>query len=128
MSRMGATRDVLVGKALMSGCLLAVVALRPTAAASQEASPPAQIANTGDDFFRPPSNLFQMMSQYRTTPGSGSIPGSIRDTTTETLNLRFDHALDLAPMWILALRSDLPLLAKNPILSVAEPALPLLSF
>jgi hypothetical protein len=49
MSRMGATRDVLVGQALMSGCLLAVVVLRPTAAASQEAPPPTQIANTGDD-------------------------------------------------------------------------------
>jgi hypothetical protein len=28
-----------------------------------------------------------------------------------------DHALDLAPLWILALRADLPLLAKNPITS-----------
>jgi hypothetical protein len=112
--REGRDAVVLLVRALIGGCLLA---LRSTAAASQEASPPAQIANTGDDFFRPPSNLFQMMSQYRTTPGSGSIPGSIRDTTTETLNLRFDHALDLAPMWILALRSDLPLLAKNPISS-----------
>ncbi|MGO8907804.1 MAG: transporter [Bradyrhizobium sp.] len=56
-----------------------------------------------------------MMTYYKTTPGSGSTPGSFRDVTTETLNLRMDHALDLAPMWILALRSDLPLLAKNPI-------------
>jgi hypothetical protein len=28
-----------------------------------------------------------------------------------------DHSLDLAPMWILALRADLPLLAKVPISS-----------
>jgi hypothetical protein len=28
-----------------------------------------------------------------------------------------DHSLDLAPMWILALRADLPLLAKDPISS-----------
>jgi hypothetical protein len=58
-----------------------------------------------------------MMSQYRTATGSGSTPGSFRDVTTETLNLRFDHSLDLAPGWILALRSDLPLLAKNPLSS-----------
>lgn len=57
------------------------------------------------------------MNGYRTAPGTGSAPGSIRDVTTETLNLRMDHALDLAPMWILALRTDLPLLAKNPVTS-----------
>jgi hypothetical protein len=57
------------------------------------------------------------MSYYRTAPGSGSTNGSITNVTTETLNLRYDHALELAPMWILALRSDLPLLAKNPISS-----------
>ena len=58
-----------------------------------------------------------MMTYYRTAPGSGSTKGSITNVTTERLNLRYDHALDLAPMWILALRSDLPLLAKNPISS-----------
>jgi hypothetical protein len=108
---------VLVFHALIVGCLVAAVALRPTVAISQEASSQAQNANTGDDFFRPPPNLFQMMYQYRTAPGSGSTPGSIRDVTTETLNLRVDHSLDLAPLWILALRGDLPLLAKNPITS-----------
>jgi hypothetical protein len=108
---------VLVVHALIGGCLVAAVALRPTVAISQEALPQAQNANTGDDFFRPPPNLFQMMYQYKTAPGSGSTPGSIRDVTTETLNLRVDHSLDLAPLWILALRGDLPLLAKNPITS-----------
>jgi hypothetical protein len=49
--------------------------------------------------------------------GKGSTSGSVTTVTTETLNLRYDHALDLAPRWILALRSDLPLLAKNPITS-----------
>ncbi|MFZ1174518.1 hypothetical protein [Bradyrhizobium sp.] len=57
------------------------------------------------------------MYDYKTAPGSGSTPGSTRDVTTETLNLRMDHSLDLAPLWILALRADLPLLAKNPITS-----------
>ena len=108
---------VLVGRAIFGACIAMVIILQPTVSASQEASPPAQTANSGDDFFRPPSNLFQMMSQYRTATGSGSTPGSFRDVTTETLNLRFDHSLDLAPGWILALRSDLPLLAKNPLSS-----------
>jgi hypothetical protein len=91
--------------------------LRPTVAVSQEASSRDQSANAGEDFFRPPTNLFQFMYQYRTSPGSGSTKGSIRDVTNETLNLRFDHSLDLAPMWLLALRTDLPVLAKNPISS-----------
>ena len=106
-----------IARVLLSGCFFAAMMLRPTVAASQDASSRDQSANAGEDFFRPPTNLFQMMSQYRTAPGSGSTSGSLRDVTTETLNLRFDHALDLAPRWILALRSDLPLLAKNPITS-----------
>jgi Putative MetA-pathway of phenol degradation len=108
---------VMVARVLFGACLLFFVILRPSVAVSEEASTRDQGANAGEDFFRPPSNLFQMMTQYKTTPGSGSTPGSIRDVTTETLNLRYDHALDLAPTWILALRSDLPLLAKNPITS-----------
>jgi hypothetical protein len=55
------------------------------------------------------------MNEYRTAPGSGSTAGSTREVTTETLNLRYDHAFDLPSGWILATRSDLPLLAKNPI-------------
>ena len=71
----------------------------------------------GNDLFRPPANLFQMMYDYKTAPGTGSTPGSTRDVTTETFNLRMDHSLDLAPRWILAMRVDLPLLAKNPVKS-----------
>jgi hypothetical protein len=106
-----------IARALFGACLIIAIMVRATVAASQEASPQGQSANDGNDFFRPPSNLFQMMDQYKTAPGSGSTPGSTREVTTETLNLRMDHALDLAPQWILALRTDLPLLAKNPISS-----------
>jgi hypothetical protein len=67
------------------------------------------------DFFRPPPNLFQAMTEYKTAPGSSSTPGSTREVTTETLNLRYDHAFNLASGWILATRTDLPLLAKNAI-------------
>jgi hypothetical protein len=107
----------LMAWALIGGCLLAVLALRPDVATAQVAASPDQNANTGNDLFRPPPNLFQMMYDYKTAPGSGSTPGSTRDVTTETLNLRMDHSLDLAPSWILALRADLPLLAKNPLSS-----------
>jgi hypothetical protein len=112
-------RDVAskVARALVGACLVGGIVLRPIVAAGQVASSPDPGGNTGDDFFRPPANLFQMMEQYKTAPGSGSTKGSIVDVTTETLNLRYDHAVDLAPMWIMALRSDLPLLAQTPITS-----------
>jgi hypothetical protein len=113
----GRAAAVLLARALIGGCLLAVLALWPVVAAAQGASSQDRNANTGNDQFRPPPNLFQMMYDYKTAPGSGSTPGSTRDVTTETLNLRMDHSLDLAPLWILALRADLPLLAKNPISS-----------
>ena len=103
-----------MARALISGCLLAILALWSDVAAAQGAPSQDQNANTGNDLFRPPANLFQMMYDYKAAPGSGSLPGSTRDVTTEALNLRMDHSLDLAPMWILALRADLPLLGKNP--------------
>ena len=95
-------------RALIGGCLLVVLMLRPDGAAAQTAATPDQNANTGNDLFRPPPNLFQMMYDYKTAPGNGSTPGSTRDVTTQTLNLRMDHSLDLAPLWILALRADVP--------------------
>jgi hypothetical protein len=110
-------REAMIARVLIGGCLLAILAMRPDVAAAQVTPTQDQTANDGNDLFRPPANLFQMMDQYRTAPGSGSTPGSIREVTTETLNLRMDHSLDLAPLWILALRADLPLLAKNPVTS-----------
>jgi len=100
-------------RALFGACLLLTLVLRPEFAASQAAS---TAANTGEDFFRPPANLFQILTSYRTAPASGSN-GTITNVTTETFNFRYDHAVDLAPMWVLALRSDLPVLAKNPVSS-----------
>jgi Putative MetA-pathway of phenol degradation len=113
----GCAAAVVIARALVGGCILAVLTVWPNVAGAQDASSQDQNANTGNDLFRPPPNLFQMMYDYRTAPGSGSTPGSTRDVTTETLNLRMDHSLDLAPLWILALRADLPLLARNPITS-----------
>jgi hypothetical protein len=100
---------------LLARVSLFVVSLPPTIAAAQQVD--AQVPNTGQDFFRPPKYLFQSMYEYRTAPGSSSTPGSIDTVTTDTLNLRLDHRIDLSQQSLLALRSDLPLLAKNPITS-----------
>ena len=107
----------MMARALIGGCVLTVLMLQPNGVEAQTASSQDESGNAGNDLFRPPANLFQMLNEYKTAPGSGSTPGSTRDVTTETLDLRMDHSLDLAPMWILALRADLPLQAKNPITS-----------
>jgi hypothetical protein len=101
---------------VFSACLLAAMILRPGIAFSQEASPHDRAENAGEDFFRPPANLFQPSIQYKTAPASGSN-GTITSVTTETLNFRYDHSMVLVPMWILALRFDLPTLGKNPVSS-----------
>jgi hypothetical protein len=108
---------VLGSSTLVGGFLFAVVILQSAAALAQVAPPQGQGVNSGDDLFKPPPSLFQMMYQYQTAPGSGSTPGSIREVTTDTLNLRMDHSVYLVPQWILALRTDLPLVSKDPVTS-----------
>jgi len=85
-----------------------ILLLWPTLAVAQS-SP--TVEDTGLDFFRPAPNLFQLETEYKTAPGSS------RDTTTETLNLRYDHAFYLTPAWTVVTRTDLPFLAKNAISS-----------
>jgi hypothetical protein len=100
----------------LAGCVVTAVTAGSAAAVAQTSTRQDLDSDSGAlDFFRPPPNLFQVLNEYRTAPGSGSTPGSTREVTTETLNLRYDHAFDLPSGWILATRSDLPLLAKNPI-------------
>jgi Putative MetA-pathway of phenol degradation len=94
----------------IAGCLFAAVAIASNTAAAQTTTGQNLANDSGAlDFFRPPPNLFQMTDSYRTAPGS------TREVTTETLDLRYDHAFNLQSGWMLATRSDLPLLAKNPI-------------
>lgn len=106
----------MTARAFFGACLLVTLTLRPTVAASQDASTRDQGENAGEDFFKPP-NLFQMMTYYRTTPRSSITNGSTTSVTTETFKLRHDHSFDLAPTWALILRSDLPLLARNSVSS-----------
>ncbi|MDE5460351.1 transporter [Bradyrhizobium sp. CSS354] len=86
---------------------LAMISWSPIASA--QTSSAATADNTGLDFFRPPTNLLQLQYEYRTAPGS------TRDVTTDTLNLRYDHAFYLSPTWTVVSRIDLPLLARNTI-------------
>jgi len=95
-------------------CLFATVIACPPFAVALEQNNRA-LENGELDFFRPPPNLFQMMYGYKTAPGSGSEPNTTHEVTTQTLNLRYDHAFDLPSGWVLVTRSDLPLLAKNSI-------------
>jgi hypothetical protein len=100
-----------------AGYLLAAVMADPAVGLAQTST--GQNLSTTEsgalDFFRPPPNLFQILYDYKTAPGSGSTSGTTREVTTQTLDLRYDQAFDLPSGWILATRSDLPLLAKNPI-------------
>ena len=92
-------------------------------AGAQQASTPSQqgggaaaAENNGQDFTRP-LNLLQVRGEYRTAPGSGSEPGSIRTVSTEEAILRSDLKFDVAPQWTFALRGDLPFVGKDPITS-----------
>jgi hypothetical protein len=98
----------------MGTCILLAAMLQTIPAFSQQARDEG--ANAGEDFFRPPTNFFQAITTYRTAPAIGGN-GAITNVTTGTLDFRYDHAIDLAPLWILALRSDLPVLARNPVSS-----------
>lgn len=90
--------------------LIAALAMSPVAAETTAENLATE--SGAPDFFRPPPNMFQMTLGNRTAPGSNDT-----HTTTDTLNLRYDHAFDLPSSWILATRTDLPLLAKNPVSS-----------
>jgi hypothetical protein len=96
-------------------CLFAAAAAIPGAAIAQTTEQNLASDNGAIDFFRPPPNLFQILYGYRTAPGSGAEPNTTREVTTQTLNLRYDHAFDMTSGWILLTRTDLPMQARNPI-------------
>jgi len=58
---------------------------------------------------------FSARYQYKTAPGTGSVKGTIRTVTTDTLYLRSDFTFDLGSPWKVVFRSDLPFVAKDPI-------------
>ena len=97
--------------------LLILGTLLPTVAAAQATINRDVSANSREDFLRPPQSLFQLLYEYETAPGSGSTAGSIGTVTTDEIKLRADHRVDLSQQLALALRADLPLVAKDPVTS-----------
>jgi hypothetical protein len=105
----------------LAGCALAAI---PAVAVAQEAQAPTADSTpdqlTQDERPAPEGDvlasksLFQLLFGVKTAPGSGPN-GSIRTVTTDTFRVRADTRVDLAPDWQLALRGDLPFLAKNPL-------------
>ncbi|MGA8690463.1 MAG: transporter [Methyloceanibacter sp.] len=99
----------------------AMAASQETDSAQQQEAPASQETSTEEDAeyndqdFTRPLSLFQLRFEYKTTPGSGGAPGTTRQVTSDITTLRADQRIDLAPQWALALRTDLPFLAKNPI-------------
>jgi hypothetical protein len=107
---------------LAANVVALVILVSNAARAQQQSSSPTQqdtaasaaSENTGQDFTSP-ENLFQLRFVYKTAPGTGSISGSIRAVTTDTLYLRSDYTVDLGSPWKVVFRTDLPVVAKDPI-------------
>ena len=78
----------LVVMAALRTLFLANMALLAGAAldhASAQAGPQGggTVPNNGEDFTRP-ETLFQLRYLFRTAPGNGSLPGTIRTVTTDS--------------------------------------------
>lgn len=107
---------------LAANVVALVILVSNAARAQQQSSSPTQqdtaasaaSENTGQDFTSP-ENLFQLRFVYKTAPGTGSTSGSIRAVTTDTLYLRSDYTVDLGSPWKAVFRTDLPVVAKDPI-------------
>ena len=100
---------------------LALLADLPAVALAQQTAPPQPAETTSQDQGNGPTgdalnalNLLQLFYSVKTAPGSGPN-GTIRTVTTDTFKLRGDARIDLGPDWQLALRGDLPYLAKDPV-------------
>ena len=105
------------------GCAAALLALPTAVALAQQAAPPgpAGVQASSEDLGGGPTgdalnpqNLLQLFYSVKTAPGSGPNE-TIRTVTTDTFKLRGDTRIDLGSGWQLALRGDLPYLAKDPV-------------
>jgi hypothetical protein len=99
--------------------MLGFVTVKP-ATAQQAPSPPQQNSgagvggeNNGEDFTRP-LNLFQIRGEYRSAPGNGSDPGTLRTVRTEQVILRSDLKFDIFPQWTFALRGRSAICRQGP--------------
>jgi hypothetical protein len=116
----GAFSTAATARALIG--MLAVPIAPPAVAVAQEAPASASDApqaadqnpgsgSEGDVLNR--TRLFQLEYEVKTAPGRGP-DGTIRTVTFDTFKLRGDTSVDLNSDWQLALRGDLPFVAKDP--------------
>ncbi len=84
--------------------------------ADQQLVNPSDALNNGADFVRP-MTLESSSIEARTAPGGGSASQTTSVVTTGTENLRGIARIDVAPLWALSFRADLPFEMKMPIYS-----------
>jgi hypothetical protein len=109
-----ARRVTEIAPAALAAVSTAAVAQQAPALATepQGADPDLGGAPEGDVLNR--TTLLQLLYSVKTAPGSGPN-GTIRTITTDTFKLRADTSVPLSSDWQLALRSDLPFVAKDPL-------------
>src|SRR5215469_3292227 len=90
---------ILAGSAVAFGIFASnqLQAQQVMTASSYQQDTTASSENTGQDFTSP-ENLFQLRYQYKTAPGTGSVKGTIRTVTTDTLYLRSDFTFDISAL------------------------------
>jgi hypothetical protein len=96
---------------LLPACAVAQEAESPVAVTGQNASSRDQGAGPEGDVLSA-QRLLQLMYQVKTAPGT-DLDGNPVTTTTDTWKLRADETFNLSQQWSLALRGDLPFLAKD---------------
>jgi hypothetical protein len=111
-----------IPRRLFGRSLSALVTLQATLGLAQEApngapiggqDAPAQDQGAGPEGdVLSAQRLFQLMYQVKTAPGT-DLNGNPVTTTTDTWKLRRDLTLPLSSQWDLALRADLPFVAKD---------------
>jgi hypothetical protein len=97
--------------ALQSTCALSQDAPPAAAVSQQDASNPDQGTGPEGDVLNR-QRLLQLMYQVKTAPGT-DLNGNPVTTTTDTWRLRGDVTIPLSSQWSVALRGDLPYLAKD---------------
>jgi hypothetical protein len=97
--------------ALQSTCALSQDAPPAAAVSEQDASNPDQGTGPEGDVLNR-QRLLQVMYQVKTAPGT-DLQGNPVTTTTDTWRLRGDVTIPLSSQWSVALRGDLPYLAKD---------------
>jgi hypothetical protein len=97
--------------ALQSTCALSQDAPPAAAVSEQDASNPDQGTGPEGDVLNR-QRLLQLMYQVKTAPGT-DLNGNPVTTTTDTWRLRGDVTIPLSSQWSVALRGDLPYLAKD---------------